>query len=809
METHGRKKYVAEPALPTLDPRDVEMIERLQQRIQELELQQLQSDSLAEEAKTEPNVWDDEPVDVNPFGGENPRLRYLSLQNITVKEVINKFNKLRMRYDVVEKEEQVVVRFLGVLYPEIADIVSLQPYWTYTNVCRLALKVEKQIKAKNKGSTSLFTSRFTPPTRTASPIAPKTEPKATTPTTSAAGTTRERVNNAPCCYKCGGLRHYACDCPNLKTLAFVPDDAGPIYDTDAEPELDEPGDELVYPNCGKALVIQRDLNVVVSKYVDDNLWFRNNIFRTKCTSKGKICDMIIDGGSCENAVSTYMVEKLGMKTEDYSKPYKDEVWCEVILMDADHILLGLPWQFDRKTKHDEFQNTYSFKKDGCAILNKPAYRMNSKEFAELQRQVTELLKKGLIQESMSSCAVPAFLVPKHGGTFRMCIDSRAVNKITINSLEQHLSHLRQIFFVLRAQKLYANGKKCHFLMTEVTFLGYIIIGSGIKMDPSKVEGGRFTWTSEVAKAFDILKAKVTEAPILALPKFDEVFQLSKLDGYLFKGARLCIPLCSLREAIILKGHASGLAGHFERDKTVALLPEKFYCPKMELDVNRLLERCRTCHIAKTHSSNAECFRKLKPREDGPFCVLKKINDNTYKIELPGHYNISATFNVADLSPYTGDSDDEPDSGSSLFQEGENDADATNERINKFLIKQVPRSENKKADTLSKIVSTRSISGRGGRKKCLDDLIYGYLIEEILPAESKKARAQSVRQEARKKWKHTNSKVRNTSFKAENLVYWSNNASHAEEGGKLGPKWEGPYEVTECHTPKRGLDGIRI
>ncbi|GKG43138.1 hypothetical protein Tco_0479822, partial [Tanacetum coccineum] len=38
-----------------------------------------------------------------------------------------------------------------------------------------------------------------------------------------------------------------------------------------------------------------------------------------------------------------------------------------------------------------------------------------------------------------------------------------------------------------AQKLYANGKKCHFLVTEVTFLGYIVTGSSIKMDPTKVE----------------------------------------------------------------------------------------------------------------------------------------------------------------------------------------------------------------------------------------------------------------------------------------------------------------------------------
>nr|GEU74653.1 hypothetical protein [Tanacetum cinerariifolium] len=75
------------------------------------------------------------------------------------------------------------------------------------------------------------------------------------------------------------------------------------------------------------------------------------------------------------------------------------------------------------------------------------------------------------------------------------------------------------------------------------------------------------------------------------------------------------------------------------------------------------------------------FRKLKPRGDGPFCVLKKINDNTYKIALPDHFNVSATFNVADLSPYRGDSDDEPDSWLRLFQEREDDADAVNERVN--------------------------------------------------------------------------------------------------------------------------------
>ncbi|GJX55951.1 retrotransposon protein, putative, ty1-copia subclass [Tanacetum coccineum] len=68
------------------------------------------------------------------------------------------------------------------------------------------------------------------------------------------------------------------------------------------------------------------------------------------------------------------------------------------------------------------------------------------------------------------------------------------------------------------------------------------------------------------------------------------------------------------------------------------------------------------------------FRGFNERADGPFRILKKINDNAYKVELPGHYGVSSTFNVADLSPYTPDADFDDDSGSSRFLEGEDDTD---------------------------------------------------------------------------------------------------------------------------------------
>jgi hypothetical protein len=69
---------------------------------------------------------------------------------------------------------------------------------------------------------------------------------------------------------------------------------------------------------------------------------------------------------------------------------------------------------------------------GAALPNSPPYRTNSKETREIHWQVQALLDKGYVCESLSPCAVQVILVPKKDGTWRMCVDCRAINKITVH-----------------------------------------------------------------------------------------------------------------------------------------------------------------------------------------------------------------------------------------------------------------------------------------------------------------------------------------------------------------------------------------
>lgn len=78
------------------------------------------------------------------------------------------------------------------------------------------------------------------------------------------------------------------------------------------------------------------------------------------------------------------------------------------------------------------------------------------------------------------------------------------------------------------------------------------------------------------------------------------------------------------------------------------------------------------HLRKDHFSDL-CKSKLIPHANGQFKVLQCTNNNAYKIDLPTEFEVSPTFNIADLKPYLGEKEEIPSRTTSI-QEGGHDED---------------------------------------------------------------------------------------------------------------------------------------
>eukprot|EP00253_Pinus_taeda_P004479 PITA_04479 len=489
------------------------------------------------------------------------RVQSLRQKGMTVKEYTEEFYRVNLRAGYTHETPEKTTRYVNGLRMEILDEISILSPRNIEEAFQSAVKAEEKINRKQNNRRGRGSGRGRGQSYGRGKSAANNEEGSSSKTSGTAdkgdstrggrsyqrgrGNGRGRGTGFQC-YRCQKWGHRSFECPEVEqtgqrgTYMVQPEEA------DTQPREVEDVAET-----GEALLLNKVLLKPIKEVSEPTQ--RKSLFQTVCKSHGKCCKVIIDSGSTDNLVATEMVEKLGLKRLKHPTPYKvswlqkghqllvdeqcelefrigkyhDTVVCDVMPMDVCHILLGRPWQYDRRVTHDGKTNCYKFTKDGvkhtlvpikeedsaessgtkalllggkqfikqmdetevnfavvrrmkpvllsserielpkeiqelleefhdiaaeelpdklppkrsishhidfipgASLPNKAAYRMSPKDNEEVRKQVQELLDKGLIRESLSPCAVPTVLAPKKGGKWRMCTDSRAINKITI------------------------------------------------------------------------------------------------------------------------------------------------------------------------------------------------------------------------------------------------------------------------------------------------------------------------------------------------------------------------------------------
>ncbi|GJR42836.1 putative reverse transcriptase domain-containing protein [Tanacetum coccineum] len=207
--------------------------------------------------------------------------------------------------------------------------------------------------------------------------------------------------------------------------------------------------------------------------------------------------------------------------------------------------LFLAHMTEKKLKEKRLEDVLVILPGAAPVAHAP-YRLASSEMKELSIQLQELLEKGFIRPSSSPWGALVLFVKKKDGSFRMCIDYRELNKLTVRNRypllriddlltnckvlacilrsicdqditsyalkeedipitafktrvfiddiliyskdeKKHEKHLKIILKLLKKKKLYAKFSKCDFWLDLVQFLGHVIDRSGVHVDLAKVE----------------------------------------------------------------------------------------------------------------------------------------------------------------------------------------------------------------------------------------------------------------------------------------------------------------------------------
>ena len=270
-----------------------------------------------------------------------------------------------IRANINEEREATMARFLHGLNSDIGDVMELQNYVELKELVHQTIKVEQQLKRKctmKRGSSNFYQTGWKDKSK--KEIATSSNASATTPQR-----TQNKSNEAPKktrssdikCFKCLRRGHIASECPTKRNMLVKDGEIISESSSEFAAESEEEYNEKFV--VGGDLFMVRRLLGNLSKENDRSQ--RENIFHTRCLIQDKVCSLIIDGGSCTNVASSRLVSKLNLETKPHPRPYKlqwlsedgeigvnkqvkiyfsirnyhDSVLCDVVSMEASHVLL--------------------------------------------------------------------------------------------------------------------------------------------------------------------------------------------------------------------------------------------------------------------------------------------------------------------------------------------------------------------------------------------------------------------------------------------------------------------------------------
>ncbi|GJV66274.1 putative reverse transcriptase domain-containing protein [Tanacetum coccineum] len=172
------------------------------------------------------------------------------------------------------------------------------------------------------------------------------------------------------------------------------------------------------------------------------------------------------------------------------------------------VIIRMDWLFDHKAEIICLEKVVRIPLlDGKLILRavpveKSPYRLAPSELEELSGQLKELQDKGFIRPSSSPWGAQIDLRSKY---HQLRVHEDNIPKTAFRTryghfeftvmpfgqtnapAVEHEEHLRLVLELLKKERLYAKFSKCEFWLREVQFLGHVINGDGIHVDPSKIK----------------------------------------------------------------------------------------------------------------------------------------------------------------------------------------------------------------------------------------------------------------------------------------------------------------------------------